>query len=98
MRHVEPRAQIDWLPGTGLLAVGIGVGAVLGYSFAAGRPPVLLSACVALLMVLLAARHLHRRPGRVRLPFTTSRATNHETQPRFDLVRDRSTDSQKYVM
>lgn len=98
MRHAEPRTRIDWLPGTGLLAAGIGVGAVLGYSFAAGRPPALLAAVVAVLMGVLAVRHWRHRPGRVRLPFLVARSTPPEARHPFDLVRDHSTDSQKYVM
>lgn len=98
MRHTEPRTRIEWLPGSGLLAIAMGVGAVLGYAVAAGRPPVLLSLVVLALMIALSVRGLSRRPGRAYLPFSTRRAAPQDARHPFDLVRDRSTDSQKYVM
>lgn len=97
--HGPRIVRVDWLPGTGLLAAAIGAGAVLGYTAAAGRPPVYLSLTVCALIVTLAVTVFRARrnleAGRAR---ERTAAPHAAASPPFDLSDDRSTEAQKYVM
>lgn len=91
--------RVDWMPGIGLLAAAVGAGAVLGYTTAAGRPPVYLSLTVCALIVGLAVVAWRRARIPVEPARTRERASPHASRPpQFDLSRDRSTDAQKYIM
>ncbi len=88
----------QWLPGVGLLGVGIGLGAILGFSriwaLAVG---VLVGALVTTWILGIVRRHRQAaseaRPGeRLKL----IRGGNEKRD--YDLARDDSTDGQRWLM
>lgn len=89
----------DWVPGLGLLAAALGSGAVAGYTFAAGRPPLyLLAVLVVVYAGLTVAAWRRLRSRRAPLPADGERHTTRTARRAPDLARDRSTDAQKYLM
>ncbi len=101
-RPVETRGpntlRVDWMPGIGLLGAAVGAGAVLGYTAGAGHPPLYLSLGVCALIGGLAFAAWQRRRAPLPAPARGKLVQHGTPHVPFDLSRDRTTDTQKYVM
>jgi hypothetical protein len=98
MARLLTTRRSEWLPGLGALGVAVGLGALLGFSFAdgawqMGAAGLGLLVLGGLLMPRLSRRRTPPPPvdGRSRLRLVRGGRD-------YDLAADRSTDNQRYLM
>ncbi len=87
----------QWLPGVALLGVGVGLGAVLGFSRAWALVIGLIVGALATSWVLSFLRR-RRQPAQARVGERLKLIVGGKERREYDLARDDSTDEQRWLM
>jgi hypothetical protein len=91
--------RAEWFPGVAILAAAVGIGAILGVAADSRYWLVYLAGIVGVLVGVYAVTFQRSRPAAPlprtpRGPFEVIRGG----QPEYDLEKDKSTDSQRWLM